>query len=529
MTTVGLKPSLYLLRLVEANIVHHVNLNANKCQKEPITNTKNIALDKETQPIVTILNDPTQEPINLIYFEDIEFKIHFTILSATQPNPDGSYNQELITSTSFLFCPPPTFPVETPSCCTWPITMKYEQKYGMDIFPPTTPWIRTKLHSVITPALPQNLKPLTIPIQAELLRWSSDGSSTSMKNRFYPSINGKTQLREPSDYLFGMSENMSSFKLSNVPQLDEAPIQFRQQPQVVRNPHRKPFQYNQTTRTPSHEIAIQEAIDKRLTPEQQMHISAVRKDLHPDSKVNVTTPEYHIDDDIYHNRLLDVSVVNVSNTSTDRPNLGNLQSADKHNGSIEEQFQEEPASSSEKEPGAGPSREPTSDLTARPTSSLPEVQIENNPMISTRGQKQAENLPNDRKYVEFLNQLKQLVDDFPRKIPSLFLEPVLTLNSDTGAYDLDLMNCTDALYRQITYLMEQNEQHDVLQMDIESFESFYTAKMKKYKPSKKKPATKNTATAARKSQASAAESGEDTVDPNQTPKDKVVETNDQDE
>ena len=66
-------------------------------------------------------------------------------------------------------------------------------------------------------------------------------------------------------------------------------------------------------------------------------------------------------------------------------------------------------------------------------------------------------------------------------------------------------------------------------MDIESFESFYTVKMKKYKPPKKKPATKNTATAAKKSQASTAESGEDTVDPNQTPKDKVVETNDQDE
>lgn len=525
MTTVGLKPSLYLLRLVEANIVHHVNLNANRCQKEPITNTQNIALDKETQPIVTILNDPTQEPIDLIYFEDIEFKIHFTILSSTIPNHDGSYNQELITSTSFLFCPAPAFPVETPSCCTWPPNMKYEQMHGLDIFPPTTPWIKTKLHTIITPALPQSLKSLTIPIQAELLRWSSDGNSTSMKNRFYPSINGRTQLREPSEYLYGMSENLSSFKLSNVPQLDEAPIQFRQQPQVVRNPHRRPFQYNQTTRTPSHEIAVHEAIEKR-TPEQSMHISAVRKDLHPDNKVNVSVPEYHIDDDIYHNRS-NVSLVNVANTSTDRPALGNLQSADKNNGSVEEQFQDEPSSSSEKEPGAGQSHENTTDLTARPTSSLPVVQIETNPTISTRGQKLAENLPTDEEKVEFLTQLKQLVDDFPRKIPSLFLEPVLTLNPETGAYDLDLTACTDALYRQITYLMEQNEEHNVLRMDIESFESFYTAKMKKYRPSKKKPPAK-TATAAKKSQASGAESGEDTVDPDQTPKDKVVETNDQD-
>ena len=408
--------------------------------------------------------------------------------------------------------------------------MKYEQKYGVDIFPPTTPWIRTRLHSVLTPALPLSLKPLTIPIQAELLRWSSDGSSTSMKNRFYPSVNGKTQLREPSDYLFGMSENMSSLKLSNVPQLDEAPIQFRQQPQV-RNPHRKPFQYNQMTRTPAHEIQIQKAIDKRLTPEQQMHISEVRKDLHPDNKVNVTTPEYHLDDDIYTNRFLDVSEIDVSNTSTDRPNLGRLQSKDMHTGSIDEQFQEAPVSSSaiaESSAGAGTSHQPTSDLTERATSTLPEVQIEPETIITTRGQKQAENLHTDQKYVEFLHQLKQLVDEFPRKIPSLYLEPVLTLNNDTGVYDLDLMNFTEPLYRQITYLMEQNELHDVLQMDIESFESFYQVQMKKYKPiPKKKPVPKKTAPAPKKNPANAAESGEDTVDPNQTPKDKVVETNDQ--
>ena len=186
MTAIGLEPSLYLLKLVESNIVHQININANQCQKEPITNPKTIALDKKTQPVITILNDPNQEPISLTYFEDIELKIHFTILSSTQPNPDGSYQQELITSTSFVFCPPPAFPVETPSCCNWPQMMKYEQKYGVEIFPPSTPWISTRLHNVLTPALPISLNPLTVPIQAELLRWSSDANPTAMKNRFYP-------------------------------------------------------------------------------------------------------------------------------------------------------------------------------------------------------------------------------------------------------------------------------------------------------------------------------------------------------
>ena len=122
-----------------------------------------------------------------------------------------------------------------------------------------------------------------------------------------------------------------------------------------------------------------------------------------------------------------------------------------------------------------------------------------------------------------------MVDEFPRKIQSLYLEPVLSLNKETGLYDLDLMNCTEPLYRQITYLMEQDELHDVLQMDIESFESFYQIQMKKYKPiAKKKPGPKKTNPAPKKNSANAAESGEELVDPNQTPQDKVVETNDQD-
>ena len=91
------------------------------------------------------------------------------------------------------------------------------------------------------------------------------------------------------------------------------------------------------------------------------------------------------------------------------------------------------------------------------------------------------------------------------------------------------MNCIDPLYRQITYLMEQNELYKVLQMDIESFESFYQVQMKKYKPlPKKKPAPKKTTPAPKKNPANPAESGEDMVDSIQTPKDKVVETNDQD-
>ena len=53
--------------------------------------------------------------------------------------------------------------------------------------------------------------------------------------------------------------------------------------------------------------------------------------------------------------------------------------------------------------------------------------------------------------------------------------------------------------------------------------------MKKYKPTiKKKPVPKKTTPAPKKNSANTAESGDELVDPDQAPQDKVVETNDQD-
>ena len=412
MTSIGLEPSLYLLKLVESNIVHQIHLNANQCQREPITDPKTIDLDKKTHPVVTILNDRSQEPISLTYFEDIDLKIHFTILSSTQPNPDGTYKQSLITSTSFVFCPPPTSPVETPSCCNWPDTMKYEQKYGVENYPPSTPWICTRLHNVLTPALPISLIPLTIPIHAELLRWSSAGNPSALNNRFYPSANGTTQLREPAEYLYGMSQNLSSLKLSNVAQLDETLPQFRYQPQV-RNV-RKPFNYTQLTRTPAHEIEILENQESNLSPAQRLHLDSVRREFHPDHKVNQTNPEFHIGDDFYQDQSLDANKLDLTNTSVEGPLVPRLQAKDKQPGTVAEQFNETPASSSaiaqaSADSRSGPSMPTDPDPSIRATSTLPVVSIESDSIITTRGQKQAENLPNDTKYIDFLLELKNLV------------------------------------------------------------------------------------------------------------------------
>ena len=141
----------------------------------------------------------------------------------------------------------------------------------------------------------------------------------------------------------------------------------------------------------------------------------------------------------------------------------------------------------------------------------------------------AENLHSDKKSIEFLTALKDLVDSFPVKIESLYLEPVLTLNKDTGLYDMDLHACTEPLWRIISYLMEQNELHEVLGMDQESFESFYKVQMKKWKPPvKKKTGPKKVAPVPNKNPAKPPEGENDIVEVEQTPQDKVIETHDND-
>ena len=531
MTDIGIEPSLYLLKMVEANIVHLININANKCQKEPITNTKSISLDKKIQPVIYVQNDSAHEPLEITYFDDIKMIIHFTIVSSEKPNHEGSYPQELITSTSFVFIPPPLFPVQTPTCCIWPPEMKYEQQYGIHTYPPSTPWIRTKLHSVMAPSFPISLTPLSVPVQTELLRWSNDGNPADMKNRFYPSVNGKTQLREPSDYLYGMSENMSSLKLSYVQQLDETLPQLRQHRQHPRLRNvRKPFRYNEYTRTIDQEINIQDRIDSNLTEEQRLLVGRVREDLHPNSKVNQTNPEYHVDDDFY-NRPLQQTLVSKNNAAdplVERPVLQPLKPKDKHNGSLEEQFEDAPQSHSETsfDLPPGTSGQTTSDPTNRAASTIPEVHIGNDNVIATRAQRMAENLHQDKKSIEFLTALKDLVDFYPVHIETLYLEPVLTFDKDTGLYSMDLHACTEPLWRIISYLMEQNEQHEVLGMDQESFESFYKVNMKKWKPPVKKKGPKKVAPVPNKNPAKPTEEENDIVEVEQTPQEKVTETHD---
>ena len=77
--------------------------------------------------------------------------------------------------------------------------------------------------------------------------------------------------------------------------------------------------------------------------------------------------------------------------------------------------------------------------------------------------------------------------------------------------------------------MEQNETYNILSMDMERFDSFYSQYMKKFKPAtKKKPAVKKVNWAPKKAPAKPAESGNPTADSDQTTHQQVAQTNDQD-
>ena len=139
--------------------------------------------------------------------------------------------------------------------------------------------------------------------------------------------------------------------------------------------------------------------------------------------MNQSNIEYHLDADFY----LDPNVLESSKLDITDPLLDKLQPKDKTQGTLAEQFAAPPASSSSAAEAAVDSRQGTSvqtepDPSTRATSTIPEVNIESEKIITTRGYKQAQNLPNDTEYCDFLIELKNLVDQFLNPIESLYLE-----------------------------------------------------------------------------------------------------------
>ena len=100
MSSLGFEPSLYVIKLAEANIAHIVTTNANHHQKDALVDLSNLSLGKSNQANIVIHHDLTEEPIDTSYFTDITLNINFIKISNLLPEPNGMFAQNLYTTTS---------------------------------------------------------------------------------------------------------------------------------------------------------------------------------------------------------------------------------------------------------------------------------------------------------------------------------------------------------------------------------------------------------------------------------------------
>ena len=107
MSCLGFEPSLYVIKLVEANIAHIVTSNASHHQKDALVDVSNLSLGKSNQATIIIHHDLTEEPVDTYYFTDTILNINFIKISNQLPEPNGMFAQNLYTTTNFVLTPQP--------------------------------------------------------------------------------------------------------------------------------------------------------------------------------------------------------------------------------------------------------------------------------------------------------------------------------------------------------------------------------------------------------------------------------------
>ena len=125
------------------------------------------------------------------------------------------------------------------------------------------------------------------------------------------------------------------------------------------------------------------------------------------------------------------------------------------------------------------------------TASIPAVSIDQETIHHhTCRVRQAQELPYNQPYGEFLLELKNHVDSFEEPVDSLYLEPVLILDRTTNEYIVDVAVCTEHIYRVIQKLLDYHGKWDLFSMNRQKFITFYSKYMKTFKTTPLKAAPK---------------------------------------
>ena len=335
-----------------------------------------------------------------------------------------------------------------------------------------------------------------------MLRWSTANNPTNPQNRFFPGQEGKIQLREPPDFIYFLSQDLSALRLTHVENL-QTPQQFLNSsyhsalPKLknVRDPLLRasfpPPEY------PSSFHFSKELADQHLK-ERNNHLKLIESTLNKPSLLNHSTPEFRT-----NNFREDHQIFVEGDEEEQVPVFAPLHPRDKSSGSLREQMESGPTAHSdgteqginlEETFSSTVSTQVSQDTDNLAAASIPEVNM-NNSVIMTKRQRLASELPYNQPFGEFLIQYQAHVNTFEKPITSLYLEPVLMLDRMSNKYELDLHKCTQSTYTTIKKLLSHHEKYNLFQMNSASLANFYEKFMGRYKttplPSKvKQPKSK---------------------------------------
>lgn len=216
-TVIALEPSSYVRRLVESQLLALIHQDGRKNQKEPLCPEPSLNTCK--QPFLLINHLEKEEPFSHKYHQLFNLTVYFHKISDSSPI-NGMHRQYIVVSLKATELNGTNY---FPITQEWPRKAKYPLDKEIQQFPSCAPWDIFDIHPSRTATPPKHLRVVNLELPIEQFRWKSHDKPTSQYERFFPSTFSFISRSQPPDFIYGMSQDLSTTSKSHLPHHERLP------------------------------------------------------------------------------------------------------------------------------------------------------------------------------------------------------------------------------------------------------------------------------------------------------------------